>query len=238
MKYELSIVIPSYNEIKNIPILIDKYREEKGDVNFQLVIVDNGSSDGTAEYLKQKCSMNKFLKVVTVKRNIGYGYGINEGLKACDADIIGWSHGDLQCSPKDVFRAYEVFRSYGENDWSELLVKGHRINRNSMPQFIADVLRLLATLILFKRFDDINAQPKIFPRKLIDTFMRPPRGFSYDLYVQYKALKMGYQMEKFEVIFEDRKFGVSKSASSIIHKSVTIMSYVIDIFKIRVSVIK
>ena len=45
-------------------------------------------------------------------------------------------------------------------------------------------------------------------------------------------------MEKFEVIFEDRKFGVSKSASSIIHKSVTIMSYVIDIFKIRVSVIK
>ena len=111
-EYELSIVIPAYNELESLPYLLEDYHEEKKNVKFQLVIVDNGSTDGTAEYLKKECSKkeNKFIKVVTVERNIGYGHGIHQGLMACDANVVGWSHGDLQCDPNDVFRGYKIFK--------------------------------------------------------------------------------------------------------------------------------
>ncbi|MBW2968070.1 glycosyltransferase family 2 protein [Candidatus Woesearchaeota archaeon] len=212
-RFELSIAVPAYNEKKNLPVLIRKYREAKRDVRFQLVIVDNGSSDGTAEFLAREIKKkdNRFIKVATVKKNIGYGYGINQGLKACDADIIGFSHADMQCDPKDVFRAYRLYRKLAKKHRNlKILVKGHRTGRYWKQMVLSRGLQAFSTLVLMRMLNDINGQPKIFPRRLFDTFKRPPLEFSYDIYVQYKAKKNGYVVYPFKVDFRQRLHGHSK----------------------------
>ena len=206
--YEISVVVPAYNERDNLPGLIEAYKQAKGKVKFQLMIVDNGSSDGTAEYLKGvlKKKGNSFIKVLTIKKNIGYGYGLYQGLLNCDADVIGGSHADMQCPPGDVFRGYELYKKHKGG----VVVKGHRVGRAWKPMVLTNGLQYYTFTVLLKWLDDINGQPKIFNRVLLETFHNPPLGFTFDLYIQYMALKKGYKIIPFTVKFLKRLQGESK----------------------------
>lgn len=236
-KYELSAVIPAYNEAKSLPLLIEEYKKAKNNIKFQLVIVDNGSSDGTREYLAEeiKKKENKFIKVVAIEKNIGYGNGIHQGLKNCDAEIISWSHADMQCSPEDIFKGYELYKTLNN---PFILVKGHRIDRDKKSLILTYGLAVYSFIILLKFFNDINGQPKIFSKDLFAKFQNPPKGFSYDLYVQYIALKNKYKVYSFKVFFKKRIFGISKWAYSTISKFSTIKSFLIDVIRMRFGIIK
>jgi glycosyltransferase involved in cell wall biosynthesis len=234
--YELATVIPAYNECKSLPGLIERYRSAAKGTKFQLVIVDNGASDGTAEYLSElkKDKKNAFIKVVTVVKNIGYGNGIYQGLLQAEAPAIGWSHGDLQCAPEDVFKGYQKYTSLG----GKRLVKGHRYGRNWKPLVLTYGLAFISTVILLKWFDDINGQPKIFPRELLQHMHNPPKGFSFDMYVQNQAIAHGYRVSSFPVKFEQRVYGVSKWATTTFSKMGTIRSFFMDVLKLRVGVLR
>jgi glycosyltransferase involved in cell wall biosynthesis len=235
--YLLSIAVPAYNELKSFPLLIEKYKEAKKDTNFQLVIVDNGSNDGTWEYLsKIKLKKeNDFIKIVKIDRNIGYGNGIHEGLKQCEGEVIGWSHADLQYSPNDVFKGYGLYKKINNK---LAFIKGHRIKRDKKALILTYGLAIYSTILLFKIFDDINGQPKLFNRELLSNFHNPPKGFSYDLYAQYIAKKNSYKVYHFEVLIEKRIFGISKWAYSAISKFSTIKSFFIDVTKMRFGIIR
>ena len=103
---KISISILCFNESKNLNILIkqskkllNKYKD------LQIIFVDNGSSDQTSKILS-KISKIKNMKCVFVKKNIGYGNGVIQGLKKSDGDIIGWTHGD----DLDFFNKIEKYR--------------------------------------------------------------------------------------------------------------------------------
>lgn len=231
-KYELAITVPAYNEAKGLPELIAQYRAAKKNVAFQLVLVDNGSTDETQKVLKKEMSKpeNSFVSTVYVKNNIGYGNGIHQGLRACNAPVIGWSHADHQCSPKDVFKGYNMYK---KSATKKVLVKGHRIRRDWKSLILTYGFAIYSSLILHYIFDDINGQPKIFSRKLFETFRHPPKGFSYDIFVQYRAKRAGFKVKPFYVSFEKRIFGMSKWAYSVLSKTNTIKQFVIDVIKIR-----
>ncbi len=232
VKPELSIAVPAYNERKNLPGLIEAYRNVKGKVKFQMVIVDNGSSDGTAEYLKKAVKMkdNNFIKVVTVKNNIGYGYGIHQGLLGCDADVIGWSHADMQCPAEDVFKGYNIYKEHT----GKVLVMGHRVGRHWKHTLFSTTLQHFASAVLVKRFDDLNAQPKIFDKGLLKSFRNLPLEFSFDLYVQYRAKQMGYNVVSFDVSFLRRAHGESKGADvSVLKKIPAIKHFVAEVGRMR-----
>jgi len=233
--YELSVVVPAYNELKSIPDLIKRYEDAKKDFNFQLVIVDNGSEDGTWDYLLKEKTKKEFIKLVKIKKNIGYGNGIHQGLKKCDAEVIGWSHADLQCPPEDIFKAYKIYKNSKNKN---ILIKGHRKGRDWKSLILNYGLLVYASAILLRPFDDINGQPKIFPKSLVDFFKNPPLGFSFDLYVQYIALKNNLGVKYFLVNFNKRKFGLSKWAYSVFSKFSTIKSFLIDVIKMRFNIIK
>jgi len=235
--YELSIVVPAYNERESLPLLIEKYKEAKKDVGFQLVVVDNGSSDGSWEFLNQeiKKAGNEFIKLVKIEKNIGYGNGIHQGLKKCNAEVIGWSHADLQCSPDDIFKAYKIYSSQKNK---KILVKGNRKGRDMKSLILTYGLAVYSIFILWKIFDDTNGQPKLFPKKLLLTFENPPKAFSYDLYAQYKALKNNHKVISFPVIFEKRHFGISKWAYSVFSKLKTIKGFLDDVMKIKIGTIR
>ena len=77
----LSIIIPCYNESKSIPILLKNFSKKLKRRDVELIIVNNGSTDSTNSKLKIIKKKYDFLKIIYVKKNIGYGNGILQGLK-------------------------------------------------------------------------------------------------------------------------------------------------------------
>ena len=77
-----SLVIPCFNELENIKIIINRLMQLEFKDNFELIIVNNGSTDQTHQYVSCLIDSNEFLKYINIKKNIGYGYGIIEGLKS------------------------------------------------------------------------------------------------------------------------------------------------------------
>lgn len=236
-KYELSTVMPCYNEIKALPQLIERYSNVKNNINYQFVIIDNGSTDGTWDYLQKVIQdpKNDFIKIIRIKKNIGYGNGLFIGLKECDAEIVGWSHGDLQCPPEDVFKAYAIYKDINNK---KVIVKGKRKVRNWKELLLSYGLDFYIFIVLFRVLNDINGQPKVFSRDFLNSFKNPPKEFSFDLYVQYKAIKEGYDITSFPVKYEKRIYGFSKWAYSTLSKFSTIKGFVRDALKMRFGIIK
>src|SRR5688572_7995477 len=104
-----SIVVPCWNEAANLPSLISRFCEiRRPDSDWELVLVDNGSTDDTAEVLAKELvsSERAFIRVATVKPpNVGYGHGILTGLRAAKGSFLAWTHADGQTPPSDVLRA-------------------------------------------------------------------------------------------------------------------------------------
>ena len=97
--FDLSIVIPCYNEEKNLQSLVGKIQEIKQNnqnINLEFILVNDGSTDQTSAKLFELNNDNIY-SIVDLKKNHGYGGSIQEGLKKSKGDIVSWTHSDLQC---------------------------------------------------------------------------------------------------------------------------------------------
>ena len=78
----LSLIIPCFNEERNIPFLLSKCNDAFYQKEIEVVLVDNGSSDDTQTILTKLLPKYPFIKMVRIENNLGYGHGILTGLKA------------------------------------------------------------------------------------------------------------------------------------------------------------
>jgi len=221
---ELSVVLPCYNEARNIPIIVERLSRFWPEILFELILVNNGSTDDTEKVLATMEKEKEFLRVVTVIKNVGYGHGIMSGLKEARAEVVAYSHADIQTPPEDIIKAFRLFKE-SEDHSKHILIKGLRVNRRKEEQSLTRGLEKVAGLLLGYKMDDINGQPKLFPRELIKTLTTPPFDFSFDVYVIYKAVQNGFEIRKFPVDFGLRIHGESKWASSPMKKYKTIFGY-------------
>ena len=207
---KLSVVLPCYNEAENIPLVLAAYEKVWPEFPAELVLVNNGSTDNSAEVLEREIARFPFARTVLVPVNRGYGYGVMAGLRAARGEVLGVSHADMQCSPRDLFRAYAALA-----DSHATLIKGKRSGRAFGPALITTVMAACATSVLGMRLTDINAQPKVFHRSLLQRMDLPPDGFELDLYIMYTAKAAGWRINTIPVTFGERAYGVSKWAFSL-----------------------
>lgn len=204
---KLSLVIPCYNEAKNIPLILEQFNKFIGNLNIDVVLVDNGSFDNTSEVLDELIPKYNFAKRIRVDVNQGYGYGILSGLKVCDGDYLGWTHADMQTDPADVIKAYNIIVKENRKD---LFIKGNRKGRPFFDEIFTLGMGIFETIFFRTSMFDINAQPNIFPRSFYEKWNNPPCDFSLDLYVFYMAKCKGLKIKRFDVDFPKRIYGVSK----------------------------
>lgn len=210
----LSVILPFYNEKKSIDYLINVYKKFTQKYSFELLCVNNGSTDGSDKlfdvYSKQKSY--DFVKIITVKKNVGYGHGIMSGVRKAKGDVIAWTHADMQTSPADVFKAYELYEK--ENN-PKIIIKGSRVGRLFLDTFVSNCMGVLASVVLRGNYYEINAQPKLFHKSFLKYLSKSPNDFLLDLYFLFTAKKNGYSICSFTVSFHKRKHGKSKWAYSL-----------------------
>lgn len=202
-----SLVIPCYNEAKSLPALVERCSSAvQAEPTLDIVLIDNGSTDGSAAILSELGSRPR-LSTLRVEKNIGYGYGVLQGLAAARGDIVGWTHADLQADPMDAVTGLQIFKA--APDWHRLYVKGHRYERPVSDVIFTAGMSAFETLLLGVPMQDINAQPNLFPRALFESWKEPPNDFSLDLFAYHSAKIAGYRLARFPVKFGERQFGQS-----------------------------
>ena len=200
------MIIPCYNEAKNLPLLFERCSKIRSSSDIEIVFVDNGSTDGSGQIMKDLSSHNGAFQVVTVSPNKGYGNGVLAGLRSAKGEILSWTHADLQTDPQDILVGLEVFeRSQSKN----IFVKGRRYGRPFSDLIFTLGMSLFETFLLRKVLFDINAQPNMFSREFFEKWESPPLDFSLDLFAYFCAKKQGLEIHRFPVKFGERAHGVS-----------------------------
>ena len=209
----VSVIIPCYNEALNLPELISQLEFLTKQNNVEFILVNNGSTDDTLNILAKY--IIPYIHVVNLESNAGYGGGIKAGLELAQGEFIGWIHADLQYSIVD---SLSIINDLGE----EKFLKGKRYGRTFLQSAISMAMSFFESILFGKCLYEINAQPTIFHKELLNYMKDIPNDFSIDLYIFLLALKYNYTIKRFRVNFIKRKYGKSSWNSGI--KSVFAMS--------------
>ena len=202
---KLSVIIPCYNEAANLPLLLDRCSTLGENSNIEVILVDNGSSDNSAEVLEKLLPSYPHCRTIRVPVNQGYGFGILSGLKAAQGDVLAWTHADMQTDPKDILRGLAFFQLHSNH----IYVKGRRIKRPIADVFFTIGMSVFETCLLQTRLWDINAQPNMFSREFFESWQNPPHDFSLDLFAYFTARNQGLPVYRFPVKFGERAHGIS-----------------------------
>jgi glycosyltransferase involved in cell wall biosynthesis len=146
-KVKISIIIPIYNEVENVPLLagsilgvMDNYGE-----SYEVIFIDDGSRDGSHEVLKQVCEKYDHFKALRFRKNFGQTAAMAAGFDFATGEIIIAMDGDLQNDPKDIPRLIEKLEEGYD------VVNGWRKDRQDaflnrrLPSMIANKLIGLCT---------------------------------------------------------------------------------------------
>lgn len=225
-----SIVIPCYNEADNLRPLLSGFSAALIAPDIELILVDNGSTDGTAGLLRAAAAELPFLRAVACGKNLGYGGGILAGLRAARGRCAGWTHGDMQYAPADVVAAAESLRPFQSE---KIFLKGLRGNRTASEHIFTAGMSLFSALSLGLPLRDINAQPTFFTRSLYEGWAAPPADFSLDLYAYADALRRGYRLVRRKVTLNRRRHGSSSWNRSLVDRLRLAGRMAVTIFRMR-----
>jgi glycosyltransferase involved in cell wall biosynthesis len=203
-KPSIGIVIPCFNESKNLPRLIHECRavSEVGKITF--LVVDNGSTDETKKILGELLPQSG-ISSLRIEENVGYGNGIKVGLRSLNQDYLGWIHADLQTAPSEILKLSEKISKPGVPE----LIKGFRKNRPLADRFFTAGMSLYSSVKLRSLIRDANGQPTIISRTLLDNWKNIPDDFSIDISCLHTAISQKANIHRVETNFGPRKYGYS-----------------------------
>ena len=221
------VIIPTYNEKENIEAIIKAvFSQEK---QFDILVVDDSSPDGTAEIVKnlQSDFTNLFLEVRKEKNGLGAAYihGFKWALDR-NYDYIIEMDADFSHNPKDLIRLYNACAIDGA-DFSI----GSRYLNNKINVVNWDIKRLLLSYFASKYVKVITQIPifdttagfvcyKSEVLKRINLEKIKFVGYAFQIEMKFKAWQRKFKHKEVSVIFTDRKRGTSKMSGSIISEAV------------------
>jgi glycosyltransferase involved in cell wall biosynthesis len=187
-KPNLSVIVPAYNESGTIGDLLDAGLDLARIHQWEIIVVDDGSTDDTAEQVRQRAD-GEYLKLVAHKRNRGYGASLKSGIRASTAPGIATIDSDGQHDPNDLLRLLPFL---GEYD----LVVGVRHNLIHSPLSRMPgkwILKWLADYLTGQKIPDLNSGLRLFRTDVIRKYLHLcPDGFSFSTTTTLVFLNRGY----------------------------------------------
>jgi glycosyltransferase involved in cell wall biosynthesis len=204
----LSIIIPVYNEVDHIEEIVKRVQATK--LAKEIVIVDDGSQDGTREIL-QKMDGKKRVRVILQKKNEGKGAAVVTGMKAATGDVLLIQDADLEYDPRDYPALLQPIEEgladvvYG----SRFLGGTHRVTM--FWHMIANRLLTTLTNILYNTIlTDMETGYKVFRREVIEGMTIRAKRFNFEPEFTAKVLKRKYRIFEAAISFNPRDYSQGK----------------------------
>jgi len=203
---QTQIVIPCFNESDGLLDLIEECLTvvELSNNSLGFILVNNGSEDGSNQIFDEVSGKYPNIEIVNLPINQGYGGGILAGLKSSNAQVIGWTHADLQTPLIDCLEAAQTIVGGAS------FVKGWRKGRPITDRIFSRGMGLFESVLFGSRLEEVNAQPTLFTKNFFETWKNPPADFSLDLYALVMAVRNELGIRRLRVEFLPRQFGQSK----------------------------
>jgi len=204
---ELSVVIPARNEAPNVaPLVAEIRRALDGKLDYEIVYVDDGSSDATAAEIRRLAAGFPRLRLLRHQKSCGQSMAVRTGVKAAEAPWIATLDADGQNDPADIPRLWEIAR--GAPAAPPLLVAGHRQKRRDtwskrMASKLANAIR---RAMLGDGTPDTGCGLKLFRR---DLFLDLPAFDHMHRFLPALVLRQGGKVVSVAVNHRPRKRGKS-----------------------------
>ncbi len=198
----LSIIIPFHNEKENLPILISQLHDALKNQAYEIILVDDGSTDGSSAVIKNEVDEKKVI-LLKMGRQMGKGKALSVGLAQSQGINIVFMDADLQDDPADINHFVKKL-SEGHD-----LVNGIRVNRkdNLVIKLYSSSAGWFLKTFLRSPFTDINCGFKVFRKKLIKDITLYGNNFRF---FPLAAFYEGYKVTEIPVNNRPRIHGTSK----------------------------
>ncbi|XP_029175746.1 probable dolichol-phosphate mannosyltransferase [Nylanderia fulva] len=213
-----SILLPTYNEVENLPIiiwLIVKYMEES-ELAYEIIVIDDGSPDGTLDMAKQLQRLYGEDKIVLKPREkkLGLGTAYVHGMKYATGNFIVIMDSDLSHHPKFIPKMVELQR-YLDLD----IVSGTRYKQGGgvygwdfKRKLVSRGANFLTQILLRPGASDLTGSFRLYKKdvlkKLVSSCMS--KGYAFQMEMIIKARQFNYTIGEVPITFVDRVYGQSK----------------------------
>ncbi|AUW58822.1 glycosyltransferase [Sphingobium sp. SCG-1] len=222
MGVDLSIVVPSYNEEENLPLLVAQISSALQSYvgEYEVVLVDDGSSDSTFTVAQHLSKTDRHLRVIRFRRNYGQTAAMAAGIQNARGDIIVTMDGDLQNDPADVLRLVELIDSGYD------IATGWRRKRKdgAARVYISKCANRIMATLMGVEVRDSGCSLKAYRAPLIKNL---PMYGELHRFIPAMSRLAGARLAQIEVNHHPRRFGVSKYGFSRIYK------VMLDIISVR-----
>jgi glycosyltransferase involved in cell wall biosynthesis len=207
---KLSVIIPCFNEIKTINQIVEKIKAEKNYTK-EIIIIDDFSTDGTRELLKDEKS-NIADKIIFNEKNFGKGYSVRQGIKVASGNIILIQDADLEYDPSDYSKLVEPIKNnyadvvYGSrfigSDERRVLFFWHSIG-NYILTFFSNMLSNL-------NLTDMENCYKVFDANIVKNITLKENRFGFEPEITAKLAKLKIKIYEVGVKYYGRTYDDGK----------------------------
>ncbi|MFP4081648.1 MAG: glycosyltransferase family 2 protein [Candidatus Aminicenantes bacterium] len=172
----------------------------------EVIIVDDGSTDGTGQIADELCRQNSgYVRVISHEKSSGYGHALRAGFAASRYDLIFFTDGDYQFSMNDLYTALSLIEDHD-------MVVGYRQDRKDprLRIWLACGYNLLVRILFGLKLKDIDCSFKLFKREALEKIAIQSQGYFIDTEIMVKAKKQGLRIKEFGVKHLPRTSGKSK----------------------------
>jgi glycosyltransferase involved in cell wall biosynthesis len=205
---KLSVIIPVYNEVESIETILTRVYDTK--LTHEIIVVDDGSKDGTRDKLKT-LDGKKNVRVILHEKNQGKGAAVRTGMAAAQGDILLIQDADLEYDPRDYPELLKPIQEgladvvYG----SRFLGRAHRVTM--FWHMLANKSLTLMTNILYDTIlTDMETGYKVFKRQVIDGMVIRANSFNFEPEFTAKILKRKYRIFEVPITFNPRDYSQGK----------------------------
>ena len=221
------VIIPTYNEIENISNIIDAVISQPE--TFDVLIIDDGSPDGTASVVREKMKQydgRVFLE--ERKGKLGLGTAYIHGFKWAKRhgyEYVIEMDADFSHNPNDLPKLYKACKeegadlSIGSRYISGVNVVNWPMGRVLMSYYASAYVRIVTGM----NVRDTTAGFVCYKRRVLDTLDLDKiefKGYAFQIEMKFKAYKLGFKIKEVPIIFVNRELGTSKMNSSIFGEAV------------------
>jgi len=201
---DVSVVFPVFNEAENIPILLNQIREAMSGRDYEIVAVNDGSSDESLDVLRRARAKFPNLRILSFARNTGQSAALDAGWRAARGRVVVSLDADLQNDPADIPRMLEKLDSDGAD-----MVAGVRVNRRDTwsKRVQSRIGNSVRNWITGDQITDTGCSLKAMRRDCIDR-VRLFTGMHRFLPTLLRIA--GYRVVEMPVNHRPRQYGVSK----------------------------
>jgi len=202
---KFSVLIPVFNEEKTVIEVLKRLNSTKVDeVDYEVIVINDGSTDKTKELLEQ--NKNLFSKLIDNERNSGKGFSVKEGLKVASGDYIIFQDADLEYDPIEFKKFIKVCRQFDADLilGSRFIYSEYTRSHNILNKIGNHILTFIFNIFYNTTFTDIYSCYLCYKKILIDPNNLKSNGFDQHAEILCKAVKKGKKFYEVPISYNGR----------------------------------